>query len=78
VIGCRGKVLTWFPPRGRWYHYSLYPDVFVGSEAVTWFVETGCVSNRAEGVALGQKLLEANFFHHVVGHVWPVCVLPLV
>lgn len=49
---------------------TVYESCFVGIEAVDWFLAAGVCHKREVAVALGQKLLEAHFFHHVVRAVW--------
>ncbi len=52
--------------RDRKYRFKMYPKCFVGSEAVTWFVEQKFVSNRADGVRLGNILLKRGLLFHVL------------
>jgi hypothetical protein len=40
--------------------------ISTGKQAVTWLVENGYAASRAEAVALGNKLLKQNIFHHVL------------
>ncbi|KNC46778.1 pyridine nucleotide-disulfide oxidoreductase dimerization region [Thecamonas trahens ATCC 50062] len=51
--------------RDRKYHLRTYPNVFVGSEAVSWLVESSIAAERTEAVHIGQILLEAGIFGHV-------------
>ena len=48
----------------RRFRLNVYPDCFVGSEAVDWLVQTQNYS-RSEAVRLGQQLLERGFLQHV-------------
>lgn len=38
----------------------------MGSEAVDFFVQQRFADSRQEGVALGQAMVDAGLFHHVV------------
>ena len=48
-----------FPPK-------VYEQCFVGQEAVAKFVESGLAADATDAVRLGNLLLEAGVFHHVV------------
>jgi len=48
----------------RRFRLNVYPDCFVGSEAVDWLVQTQNYS-RPEAVRLGQQLLERGLLQHV-------------
>jgi hypothetical protein len=52
-------------PRRQW-HLKIYNNVFIGSEATTWIMEHLQCRTRADAVAIGQRLLEAEFIHHCV------------
>lgn len=55
--------------RDRQYRFREYDSVFVGSTAVDWMVRSGLARSRLDAVALGRRLLESGYFHHVVdGH----------
>lgn len=45
--------------------FKTYPSVFIGSEAVDWFVKHGKAATREAGVLLGQQLIDFDFVHHV-------------
>jgi hypothetical protein len=51
--------------KDRRYHLRIYPQCFVGSEAVDWMCDRFRIS-RVEAVKLGQKLMDAKHVHHVV------------
>jgi len=51
--------------KNRKYHLKTYSNCFIGSEAVDWMVENLNVS-RATAIELGQKMINMNFFVHVV------------
>ncbi|MGF1515620.1 MAG: mechanosensitive ion channel domain-containing protein [Elainellaceae cyanobacterium] len=50
--------------RDRRYRLRLYPNCFVGSEAVTWLVRTQ-KTTREQAVAIGQQMVERCIIHHV-------------
>jgi len=47
------------------HNLKTYPNVFIGSQCVDWFIEYGYVFSREEGIELGQQLIEKNVIHHV-------------
>uniref|UniRef100_A0A8C4Q0L3 Uncharacterized protein n=1 Tax=Eptatretus burgeri TaxID=7764 RepID=A0A8C4Q0L3_EPTBU len=51
--------------RDRKKKLTSIPKCFLGTEFVTWLVESGEVSKPEEGVNLGQALLENGIIHHV-------------
>ncbi|NEO85729.1 MAG: hypothetical protein F6J87_15975 [Spirulina sp. SIO3F2] len=51
--------------RDRRYRLTTYPQCFVGSEAVDWFVAHLNVS-REEAIDIGQRLLERQWLCHVL------------
>jgi len=51
--------------KDRKYFLSTYPKCFVGSELIDWFVKIKTVKTREEGLALGQKLYDADRIHQV-------------
>jgi hypothetical protein len=51
--------------RDRRYHLKTYPRCFIGSDAVEWFVNNLAI-NRTAAIALGQRLIDENWIHHVV------------
>ncbi len=49
----------------RLYNLKIYPNCFVGAEAVQWFMSNlGLTLNEA--VRVGQRLLKRGVIHHVV------------
>ena len=48
----------------RRFRTTLYPQCFVGQEAVNWIVKTQ-KATRDEAVKLGQVLLAKGVIHHV-------------
>uniref|UniRef100_A0A8D0GAU6 Phosphatidylinositol 3,4,5-trisphosphate-dependent Rac exchanger 2 protein n=1 Tax=Sphenodon punctatus TaxID=8508 RepID=A0A8D0GAU6_SPHPU len=44
---------------------TTFPKCFLGSEFVSWLLETGEIHKPEEGVHLGQALLENGIIHHV-------------
>lgn len=48
----------------RQWRMRLYPKTFVGHEMVTWIAGYRNIS-RLEAVAIGDKMLQAEVFHHV-------------
>jgi hypothetical protein len=49
----------------RWYH-RVYKNAFVGSEAVTYLVDSGAAKTRVEAVQLGRELSQVcKLFEHV-------------
>lgn len=55
------------PPliRDRRYHLRVFPQVFVGQEAVQWFLQQFGLTSRVAAVRLGQRLLDENLACHV-------------
>lgn len=51
--------------KARPHKLRLYSRCFVGSEAVDWLTNHLKIS-RSEAVELGQRLIEAQFIHHVL------------
>ncbi|MGF1499409.1 MAG: mechanosensitive ion channel domain-containing protein [Elainellaceae cyanobacterium] len=50
--------------RDRRYGLRLFPRCFIGSEAVTWLVQTQNTT-REEAIRIGQQLIERCVIHHV-------------
>jgi hypothetical protein len=51
--------------KNRRYHLKVYKDVFLGSEAITFLVNSGSARNREDAVQLGRRLAEVcNLFEH--------------
>ena len=53
------------PPHRRVHRIRLYPNVFVGQDAVSCLVSSGVAADRAHAVALGSVLQQAGYMHHV-------------
>jgi len=52
--------------KDRRHHLKVYPDCFVGSEAVSYLVSSGHARTREHAVLLGSRLQEErNLFRHV-------------
>jgi hypothetical protein len=51
--------------KDRAYFFKKYPKCFVGSEAVVFFLTTNYCTTIGDAIALGQQLMDADFFHHV-------------
>ena len=51
--------------RSRRYRLKVYKKCFVGQELVTWLVSSGRAPTREAAIALGNELIDHNFFHHV-------------
>ena len=54
--------------RDRKYGFpsKTYPKCFVGSEAVTQLVQEGIASDEKDAVRIGNMMLNAGMFHHVL------------
>ncbi len=50
--------------KDRRFRLTVYPDCFVGSEAVTWLTKTQNATREA-AVRIGQAMVEKGIFHHV-------------
>ncbi|QDG54974.1 FAD-containing oxidoreductase [Persicimonas caeni] len=50
----------------RTYRLETYEDCFVGEEACAWMVEAGVARDIEEAERIGNLLLEAGVFHHVL------------
>ena len=50
--------------QNRRFRLTVYPNCFVGSEAVTWLAKTQNATREA-AVRIGQALVEQGIFHHV-------------
>jgi hypothetical protein len=50
----------------RTYRLKKYKQVFVGSEAVDYLVNSGAVTSREDAVELGKALQELHIFEHVL------------
>ncbi|MGF1537134.1 MAG: mechanosensitive ion channel protein [Elainellaceae cyanobacterium] len=51
--------------KDRHFNLKLYPRCFVGSEAVTWLMQTLQISQQ-DAVRLGQRLMDEGWIHHVI------------
>lgn len=54
------------PIEDRRYRLKTYRRCFVGAEACDWLVESGAAVDREQAVVIGNILLNAGVFHHVV------------
>jgi pyruvate/2-oxoglutarate dehydrogenase complex dihydrolipoamide dehydrogenase (E3) component len=52
--------------KDRTYRLTTYENCFVGSEACEWMVESGVAEDVHEAEVIGNLLLEADVFHHVL------------
>ncbi|MEM8613412.1 MAG: mechanosensitive ion channel domain-containing protein [Cyanobacteria bacterium P01_H01_bin.105] len=50
--------------QNRRFRLTVYPDCFVGSEAVTWLAKTQNATREA-AIRIGQAMVEQGIFHHV-------------
>jgi pyruvate/2-oxoglutarate dehydrogenase complex dihydrolipoamide dehydrogenase (E3) component len=50
----------------RTYRLKTYEDCFVGEEACEWMVEAGVAGDVEEAELIGNLLVEAGVFHHVL------------
>jgi hypothetical protein len=51
--------------KDRRYNLKVYPQCFIGSEAVKYMVETLKISSE-QAIRLGQRLIDEKWIHHVV------------
>lgn len=51
--------------KDRRFRLRLYPECFVGANAVTWMMQTQGWT-RQEAIAAGQSLIDKGYIHHVV------------
>jgi len=51
--------------RSRSYNFKKYPKCLQGDETAKWLVDNGEAKDADEAVAIGQKLVELGFIHHV-------------
>jgi hypothetical protein len=49
----------------RSYHFTKYPNCFVGKHTVDALIKNGVVSSRCEAVELGNRLIEEDIIQHV-------------
>jgi Domain found in Dishevelled, Egl-10, and Pleckstrin (DEP) len=57
----RGKVAT----KTNYYHFKRYKHTFIGSDAVSYLVNSSLAKTRKDAVILGRRLSsELNLFHH--------------
>ena len=52
--------------KDRKYRMRTFESCFVGSEACTWLVDSGIASDVHQAISIGNALMEAGYFHHVV------------
>lgn len=51
--------------KDRTYRFKIYPDCFIGSEAVSVMMSLWDLENRSKAVEIGKGFLAQGFFHHV-------------
>jgi hypothetical protein len=61
------RMLDGLDIKSRWYRGSVYPECFVGSDCISWFVAEGFTTSRVEALALGNSLIDLGHFQHVTG-----------
>ncbi|MDJ0811676.1 MAG: FAD-containing oxidoreductase [Desulfobacterales bacterium] len=63
-----GRIKQLFDVQDRTYGFpsKTYPKCFVGSEAVAQLVEEGIARDAEDAVRIGNMLLDAGVFHHVL------------
>ena len=52
--------------RDRTYHLRVYPNCFLGKDAISWLVSSGTTGSREEAAVIGSAMITAGYFHHVV------------
>jgi pyruvate/2-oxoglutarate dehydrogenase complex dihydrolipoamide dehydrogenase (E3) component len=52
--------------KDRKYRMQTYEKCFVGSEACAWMIDAGIASDADQAVLIGNMLLNAGMFHHVL------------
>ncbi len=64
-----GRIKQLFDVQDRTYGFPAksYPKCFVGNEAVAQLVEEGIALDAEDAVRIGNMLLDAGVFHHVLG-----------
>uniref|UniRef100_A0A7S1TCV4 DEP domain-containing protein n=1 Tax=Compsopogon caeruleus TaxID=31354 RepID=A0A7S1TCV4_9RHOD len=62
VMAFRGGVTV----RDRKFKLRSFPSCFVGFEAVQWLVDHGFAANEEDAVRLGDSMIHAGVFHHVL------------
>lgn len=50
--------------KNRRYNLRIYPNCFIGSEAVEWMINNLNLSTE-QAIKLGQRLIDEKFIHHV-------------
>mmetsp|Transcript_18783 Transcript_18783/g.46136 ORF Transcript_18783/g.46136 Transcript_18783/m.46136 type:complete len:670 (-) Transcript_18783:37-2046(-) len=50
----------------RKFRATKYKQCFVGSEAVQWLVSSGAAANESDAVNIGNAMMNAGVFHHVL------------
>ncbi len=51
--------------KDRRYLLKIYPNCFVGSEAVAWLMRTQGI-NKSDAICIGQIMMKRGLIHHVV------------
>ncbi len=65
-LGARVKSALDIRDRKYGFPSKIYPKCFVGSEAVTQLVQEGIASDEDDAVRIGNMMLNAGMFHHVL------------
>ena len=52
--------------RDRKYHCKTYKECFIGLDAVAYMISSGLAANEEAAIALGNRLIDSNYLHHVV------------
>ena len=77
-VGVRDRYVTNLLPQGaafvfslpsslaRAYHFRVYENCFIGSDAVQWLLDSGHARDETEAVNIGKKLVRFGMIHHVV------------
>lgn len=62
--------------KDRKFRLTTYKRCFTGKGAVDALVENNIATDRKHAVEIGQRMLDAGVFHHVLGdHDFKVCLL---
>ena len=66
VLSVRVKHVLNIRDRKYGFPSKTYPKCFVGSEAVAKLIEEGIASDEEDAVRIGNMILNAGVFHHVL------------
>ena len=65
--------------KDRKFRLTTYKRCFTGKGAVDALIENNIATDRKNAVEIGQKMLDAGVFHHVLGdHNFKVCFFRLI